>query len=58
MILIVSSETDQSTHKVCEWLDYKNVDFVVINETNPIVDIKVIFMSKPSTTQPYKSMLQ
>jgi ATP-GRASP peptide maturase of grasp-with-spasm system len=46
MILIVSSETDQSTHKVCEWLDYKNVDFVVINETNPIVDIKVKIMSK------------
>jgi hypothetical protein len=46
MILIVSSTADQSTHQVCEWLAYKNVDFVVINETNPIVDINVAIKSK------------
>jgi len=46
MILIVSSAADQSTHKVCEWWDCRNVDFVVLNETNPVIDIKVSIMSK------------
>lgn len=48
MILIISSCTDSSTHKVCEWLLYKGInDFVVVNELNAITSIEINI--KPSS---------
>lgn len=44
MILIVSSSSDVTTHKVCEWLIFKGKnDFVVINEINAISSIEIHF---------------
>lgn len=39
MIVIFSTQDDFSTQKVSEWLQYKRINPVVINELNPITDL-------------------
>jgi hypothetical protein len=41
MIVIFSTQEDRSTHLVVEWLKYYGQNPILINEINPITDIKV-----------------
>lgn len=41
MILIISREEDYTTQEVCKWLRYFEKNFVLINESNKILEIKI-----------------
>lgn len=42
MILIISSDDDVSTQKICKWLDYYKENYILITESNWINDLKIV----------------